>query len=158
KIQSSRLPRVCSPSKLHRRVLAHNLVYGIVPVDNMMRTICLLLPLLLIFPAVSEGAQGLRNVIYRYSDRMMNWTEAQTFCRKAHTDLVTINSAEENLNLSNEKGWIGLYHEGSNKVWNWSRRGETITVLLSTSMKINGIALAVARPTVSYATTRGWFW
>lgn len=92
-------------------------VYGIVAVDNMKRIMCLLLTLLLV-PAVSEGARGLRNGIYQYSDNWITWTEAQTFCREEHT----INSTEENLNLTNKKGWIGLYREGSD--WKWSRRGE----------------------------------
>ncbi|TNN31552.1 C-type lectin domain family 2 member D11 [Liparis tanakae] len=96
-------------------------VYGIVAVDNVKRIMRLLLTLLLV-PAVSEGARGLGNGIYEYTDTWITWTEAQTFCRREHTDLVTVNTAEENLKLTNKKGWIGLYREGSD--WKWSRGGE----------------------------------
>ncbi|XP_016408746.1 C-type lectin galactose-binding isoform-like [Sinocyclocheilus rhinocerous] len=59
----------------------------------------------------------------------MNWTEAQTYCRQHHTDLVTLNDQSyiDELLQSLPSGfsnlmWIGLYRtdEYSPWVWVWS--------------------------------------
>ncbi|RVE55581.1 hypothetical protein OJAV_G00234910 [Oryzias javanicus] len=62
---------------------------------------------------------------YHFSEQRMNWTEAQTFCRKTYTDLATIESAEEmgrvrNVVLSTgyqSDFWIGLRSDIN---WTWS--------------------------------------
>ncbi|XP_041821650.1 macrophage mannose receptor 1-like [Chelmon rostratus] len=62
---------------------------------------------------------------YHFVDEPMNWTEAQTYCRKKHTDLATIENGEEVMQFRNtflpfeynSKVWIGLY---SKLNWEWS--------------------------------------
>ncbi|KAJ8336588.1 hypothetical protein SKAU_G00378080 [Synaphobranchus kaupii] len=46
-----------------------------------------------------------------------NWTEAQSYCRHHHTDLVSVRNHTENEKVTNQNGygWIGLY-----KNWTWS--------------------------------------
>ncbi|KAK7898422.1 hypothetical protein WMY93_019275 [Mugilogobius chulae] len=57
-------------------------------------------------------------------NQFLDWTSAQSFCRKTYTDLVTVYSEEENQKLM-EVGnnvyvchWIGIRHKFHN--WRWS--------------------------------------
>uniref|UniRef100_A0A3P9L1H3 C-type lectin domain-containing protein n=1 Tax=Oryzias latipes TaxID=8090 RepID=A0A3P9L1H3_ORYLA len=62
---------------------------------------------------------------YHFVSQLLNWTEAQTFCRQKYTDLATIENSEEmdqlmNTTLSAEytpEFWVGLYSEIK---WRWS--------------------------------------
>uniref|UniRef100_A0A3B5Q6G5 C-type lectin domain-containing protein n=1 Tax=Xiphophorus maculatus TaxID=8083 RepID=A0A3B5Q6G5_XIPMA len=56
---------------------------------------------------------------YRFSG--MNWTAAQSFCRKQHSDLASIRNESENQQVqqlvpAGTKVWTGLYRGG----WKWS--------------------------------------
>lgn len=58
------------------------------------------------------------------------WTEAQSYCRENHTDLVTINSEEDMVRLSHMlwdnddvEFWIGLYEDVYNWKWSLERKG-----------------------------------
>ncbi|XP_016521448.1 lectin-like isoform X1 [Poecilia formosa] len=51
----------------------------------------------------------------------MNWTEAQSFCRKQYSDLASIRNESENQQVqqlvpAGTKVWTGLYRDG----WKWS--------------------------------------
>uniref|UniRef100_A0A3Q3N1L5 C-type lectin domain-containing protein n=1 Tax=Mastacembelus armatus TaxID=205130 RepID=A0A3Q3N1L5_9TELE len=59
-------------------------------------------------------------VLYTDSN-MKSWKNAQAFCRKQHTDLVTITSKRHNFKFLNTKGWIGLHREDNLSGWKWSR-------------------------------------
>uniref|UniRef100_A0A8C7YZS9 C-type lectin domain-containing protein n=1 Tax=Oryzias sinensis TaxID=183150 RepID=A0A8C7YZS9_9TELE len=62
---------------------------------------------------------------YHIVNQPLNWTEAQTYCRKKYTDLATIENSEEMNQLINtissfgysNNFWIGLYNEIN---WRWS--------------------------------------
>uniref|UniRef100_A0A3B4XHH6 C-type lectin domain-containing protein n=1 Tax=Seriola lalandi dorsalis TaxID=1841481 RepID=A0A3B4XHH6_SERLL len=87
----------------------------------------ILVPLLLLLPSVCGQVGGLRAAKFKqypYSGYKKTWAEAQVFCRRNHTDLVTIRNEEENSAFLNVHGWIGLYREDSNSPWKWSRGGE----------------------------------
>uniref|UniRef100_A0A3B4TQQ4 C-type lectin domain-containing protein n=1 Tax=Seriola dumerili TaxID=41447 RepID=A0A3B4TQQ4_SERDU len=87
----------------------------------------ILVPLLLLLPSVCGQVGGLRAAKfkhYSYFNYKRTWAEAQVFCRRNHTDLVTIRNEEENRAFLNIYGWIGLYREDSNSPWKWSRGGE----------------------------------
>ncbi|XP_065814005.1 putative C-type lectin domain family 20 member A, partial [Labrus bergylta] len=67
------------------------------------------------YTATSPGSQK----TYVMIRRAENWKNAQTYCRRHHTDLAMIENAEENSNvMSLHAGtvWIGLYPEA----WRWS--------------------------------------
>ncbi|KAK1152060.1 macrophage mannose receptor 1-like, partial [Acipenser oxyrinchus oxyrinchus] len=53
---------------------------------------------------------------------LKTWTDARSYCREKHTDLVTVRSLEEQqqiLNVAkNDRFWIGLYRHSEN--WQWS--------------------------------------
>ncbi|MGH0137653.1 UNVERIFIED_CONTAM: hypothetical protein FKN15_063749 [Acipenser sinensis] len=69
---------------------------------------------------------------YHLVQTKKNWTEARSYCREKHTDLVTVHSLEEQqqiLNIvknetsdfkkeTNNRFWIGLYWDSEN--WQWS--------------------------------------
>jgi len=55
-----------------------------------------------------------------------NWTEAQSYCREYHTDLVTIHNSEEQSQIksiipSGSWVWIGLFLDSWEWSDNWSR-------------------------------------
>ncbi|KAG7239742.1 hypothetical protein INR49_028562 [Caranx melampygus] len=61
--------------------------------------------------------------VYTLINRSLTWTEAQTYCRTHHTDLATIENAEENAEAvsvmttnSVSEAWIGFYRVR----WRWS--------------------------------------
>ncbi|XP_024864885.1 secretory phospholipase A2 receptor-like [Kryptolebias marmoratus] len=62
---------------------------------------------------------------YHFADQSLTWTEAQTYCRQKHTDLVSIRNSEELnqlINMLSSAGhssevWIGLFKEFD---WKWS--------------------------------------
>uniref|UniRef100_A0A8C9VV44 C-type lectin domain-containing protein n=1 Tax=Scleropages formosus TaxID=113540 RepID=A0A8C9VV44_SCLFO len=64
---------------------------------------------------------------YHFVNMSKNWTEAQSYCRKNYTDLVTIDNPEEmnrvinRVNLTGYTGpaWIGL-EKGNSWKWQWS--------------------------------------
>ncbi|XP_047428715.1 secretory phospholipase A2 receptor-like [Mugil cephalus] len=86
---------------------------------------CILLLLLLIH--LPFCAQALKNITV-YGEYELTWNRAQTFCRKHHTDLVTITNEEENRQLNGRRGWIGLYREGYGSPWKWSRGDERVNL------------------------------
>ncbi len=60
---------------------------------------------------------------YHFVNQEKSWTEAQSYCREKHTDLVTINDIQEQndikqlLNSNSDHVWIGLR---STNTWIWS--------------------------------------
>ncbi|MGH0170934.1 UNVERIFIED_CONTAM: hypothetical protein FKN15_059312 [Acipenser sinensis] len=69
------------------------------------------------------------NITQRYTliEELKTWTEAQQYCRKHHTDLVSINNASENEEIvkkaQGKPFWIGLFNEP----WKWSHQGDSYT-------------------------------
>ncbi|KAM3616959.1 uncharacterized protein V6R79_000290 [Siganus canaliculatus] len=62
---------------------------------------------------------------YHLIQNLVNWTEAQSYCRENYMDLVTINSMEDMEVLNNmaassgaSEAWIGLYDDVDS--WRWS--------------------------------------
>ncbi|XP_066580076.1 C-type mannose receptor 2-like [Amia ocellicauda] len=62
---------------------------------------------------------------YVFVNKPLTWTEAQQYCREKHTDLASIDNAEELDRLLNAadsaytgQAWIGLYYEMNS--WQWS--------------------------------------
>ncbi|XP_035999285.1 macrophage mannose receptor 1-like [Fundulus heteroclitus] len=75
-------------------------------------------------PACSDGT-GL-NVTFVRIDLTLNWTEAQKYCRKHHTDLVTIRDDSENQKVNalvpvGADVWIGLYRT----TWEWADKSNS---------------------------------
>ncbi|XP_071330860.1 C-type mannose receptor 2-like isoform X2 [Trachinotus anak] len=86
----------------------------------------ILVPLLFLLPSVCGQVGGLRtNKFLTFSD--MTWWEAQSTCRRNHTDLVSIRDEKENQNFASGYGWIGLHQVDSNLPWKWSRGDEIAT-------------------------------
>uniref|UniRef100_A0A087Y0D7 C-type lectin domain-containing protein n=1 Tax=Poecilia formosa TaxID=48698 RepID=A0A087Y0D7_POEFO len=60
---------------------------------------------------------------YYFVNQLMNWDDAQRYCRKHHTDLATIGNSKDIkqfldiVSSTNNNVWIGLY---SNINWTWS--------------------------------------
>ncbi|MBN3271514.1 MRC1 protein, partial [Polyodon spathula] len=69
------------------------------------------------------------NIAERYTliVELKTWTEAQQYCRKQHTDLVSIKNASENEEIVKKAQgrtfWIGLFNEP----WKWSHQGDNYT-------------------------------
>ncbi|XP_014185660.2 macrophage mannose receptor 1 [Haplochromis burtoni] len=80
---------------------------------------CLLIRLLLFISPVCGDLLNFKPYSGSY---MTTWTKAQTFCRKYHTDLITIRNEQENT-FFKSGGWIGLYRANTN-TWKWSRGDE----------------------------------
>jgi hypothetical protein len=73
-------------------------------------------------PAITYGGHD-----YLFVTTPKTWEEAQTYCRLAGYDLVTINDANEELFLDNHESargpynwWIGLNDRGLEGTWLWS--------------------------------------
>ena len=73
-----------------------------------------ILLMLLLCVAVS----ALRKIIYRIVEEK-TWDEAKAYCRRRHTDLLTIRDQAEN-EMITDKGWIGLYREMVQTKCKWS--------------------------------------
>uniref|UniRef100_A0A8C5H5K6 C-type lectin domain-containing protein n=1 Tax=Gouania willdenowi TaxID=441366 RepID=A0A8C5H5K6_GOUWI len=60
---------------------------------------------------------------FHFVNYSLNWTEAQSVCRHAYSDLATIENTADVIMLrsqiSNNKAWIGLYEDLEND-WRWS--------------------------------------
>ncbi|KAK5623603.1 hypothetical protein CRENBAI_011065 [Crenichthys baileyi] len=55
---------------------------------------------------------------FYYTSSKMTWTQAQSYCRKHHTDLASVRHMSDNQvikNLITEQVWIGLYRDS----WKW---------------------------------------
>lgn len=85
----------------------------------------LFLSLLLVFSGIAVG----KVKYYVYISTRMNWTDAQSYCRRTYTDLATIASVEENqkvLNtVKNYQGWIGMNRISTYDFWKWSDGEQT---------------------------------
>ncbi|XP_059211850.1 macrophage mannose receptor 1-like, partial [Centropristis striata] len=59
------------------------------------------------------------NATFVITPNRMTWTEAQSYCRKHHTDLASLRNQAENAQVKNmmttESLWIGLFRDS----WNW---------------------------------------
>ncbi|XP_041841641.1 C-type mannose receptor 2-like [Melanotaenia boesemani] len=65
---------------------------------------------------------------YRFIDLSKNWSEAQQYCRKHHTDLATVSNMTDMSKLFQlenwTEAWIGLNKTaGTNRTWHWSLPG-----------------------------------
>ncbi|KAI9519480.1 hypothetical protein NQZ68_027661 [Dissostichus eleginoides] len=72
--------------------------------------------------AVCMDVKG-QNVTFVLVNILMNWTEAQSYCRAHHTDLASVRNMTENQQVQDlvPAGgivWIGLYRDS----WKWSDR------------------------------------
>ncbi|KAF7643817.1 hypothetical protein LDENG_00232780 [Lucifuga dentata] len=94
--------------------------------ENTVRKIHHLILLLLPLPLCVE-AQHLRPKKYIQYYDCKTWREAQAICRQNHIDLVTVRNEEQNMNLEEGVGWIGLYREDLQSEWKWSRGDEKAT-------------------------------
>uniref|UniRef100_A0A3Q3BE43 C-type lectin domain-containing protein n=1 Tax=Kryptolebias marmoratus TaxID=37003 RepID=A0A3Q3BE43_KRYMA len=57
-------------------------------------------------------------VVFYFSSKLRNWTEARSYCRERYTDLVIVTSDANNQvikNLISSKVWIGLFRDS----WKW---------------------------------------
>ncbi|XP_059211571.1 E-selectin-like [Centropristis striata] len=71
---------------------------------------------------------------YHFISETKTWTEAQSYCRKHHTDLATVTNKTDMKRLCNytknvKSGiWIGLYNQtDTNRTWHWSLPGVEYT-------------------------------
>lgn len=85
-----------------------------------------LLPILItVILPIPQCAETLHLNILRVIQvsRRVTWGEAQDYCRKYYTDLVTIRDEEAASRLVPLEGWIGL-HQRQNRQWKWSQGDE----------------------------------
>ncbi|XP_077077585.1 macrophage mannose receptor 1-like [Siphateles boraxobius] len=70
-----------------------------------------------ILPFVCYDGRVNASTSYVFVNWKKNWTEAQSYCRKHHTDLISIRNETENLKLQSllryYSSWIGLYRTRS---------------------------------------------
>lgn len=70
---------------------------------------------------------------YHYKNETMNWTQAREWCRTTYTDMVVIQSQEENDYLVSwlpERDmspyyWIGIIKKRKNEKWTWIGNNST---------------------------------
>uniref|UniRef100_A0A671YBB9 C-type lectin domain-containing protein n=1 Tax=Sparus aurata TaxID=8175 RepID=A0A671YBB9_SPAAU len=72
------------------------------------------------FRSVCMDVRGLK-VTFVLIEGKKNWTEAQSYCRKHHTDLASVRNAAENQKVDDvipaeQSAWIGLFRDS----WKWS--------------------------------------
>ncbi|XP_030018839.1 L-selectin-like [Sphaeramia orbicularis] len=64
---------------------------------------------------------------YHYIKQNMNWSAAQAYCRREHTDLATVYNMRDMNRLcgdSCKEGWIGLHdQQHTDRTWHWSLPG-----------------------------------
>uniref|UniRef100_A0A672NSQ7 C-type lectin domain-containing protein n=1 Tax=Sinocyclocheilus grahami TaxID=75366 RepID=A0A672NSQ7_SINGR len=72
-------------------------------------------------------SSGVNSYVFYFIPDKMTWTEAQTYCRKHHTDLATVNDQTDldELLKTLPKGfksniWIGLYRMNAKAPWVFS--------------------------------------
>ncbi|XP_066580865.1 C-type mannose receptor 2-like [Amia ocellicauda] len=77
-----------------------------------------------VFPGICSLSSCLARQ-YVFVNKPLGWTDAQQYCREKHTDLASIDNAEELNRLLNivdsayrEKVWIGLYDDLNS--WQWT--------------------------------------
>lgn len=69
----------------------------------------------------SSGLFSGHDATFYYISTLMNWTDAQSYCRQHYTDLASVRSLQENeqIRLTKPAGlivWTGLYRD----TWRWS--------------------------------------
>uniref|UniRef100_A0A3Q2PG67 C-type lectin domain-containing protein n=1 Tax=Fundulus heteroclitus TaxID=8078 RepID=A0A3Q2PG67_FUNHE len=91
------------------------------------------------------AASSLAERQFYFVNELKNWTEAQTYCREQHADLVTIRSQENLTTLIDMVkpdemfAWIGL-HKSS---WTWVDGSKPLFTLWKTTVPNNGYVCAV---------------
>ncbi|XP_049328648.1 CD209 antigen-like [Astyanax mexicanus] len=79
--------------------------------------------------------------LYYVSNEKKNWTESRDDCRERGSDLVIINSREEqvfiNTLIKDQKVWIGLSDGETEGVWKWVDGSELITGFWKTGQPDN---------------------
>uniref|UniRef100_A0A8C6Q035 C-type lectin domain-containing protein n=1 Tax=Nothobranchius furzeri TaxID=105023 RepID=A0A8C6Q035_NOTFU len=69
------------------------------------------------FPFFFKSPRG--NVTFVLNSNLMNWTDAQRYCRQHYTDLASVRNLSENAQIRKQitaPAWIGLYKS----TWKWS--------------------------------------
>lgn len=77
-----------------------------------------------------EAVSGYTYYVRGYPSYAMDWNHAQHFCRKHHTDLASIVTAQEASeiphHLRHHTIWIGLYRTSKTEDWRWSEGGSPL--------------------------------